>query len=338
MKKIRYGVIGTGWIARSFISAARLTGKFELCALYSRKEETANTFLGDLPETAAVYTDLEEMAASAIDAVYIASPNRFHFPQAKRFLEAGKHVLVEKPAAVTPKQIAALQSLARQKGLIFMEAMPTIHMPSFASFCEAVKKAGNISTLRINFSQYSSKYPAYLNGELPNIFNPAMGTGCLMDLGIYCVYPMVALFGAPKRVEAWARFLDSGADSCGTALLFYPDQTAVLTYSKIDSSVIGSEIGGDQGTVVTDSISHMTNLRFVGVDGGKTVLHTTAPKEEQMKGEAETFFALVQGGDEEKKRYRELCDLSLMTSEVLARIRKKAGIVFPAEVEQDDKA
>ena len=261
MKKIRYGVIGTGWIARSFIGAARLTGKFELCALYSRKEETANTFLGDLPETAAVYTDLEEMASSAIDAVYIASPNRFHFSQAKRFLEAGKHVLVEKPASVTPKQVAALQSLAKNKGLIFLEAMPTIHMPPFALFQEAVAKTGNISTLRINFSQYSSKYPAYLKGELPNIFNPAMGTGCLMDLGIYCVYPVVALFGKPDRVEAWARFLDSGADSCGTALLFYPDKTAVLTYSKVDGSVIGSEI---TSSAASDSISHLTQSPLCG--------------------------------------------------------------------------
>ncbi len=338
MEQIRYGVIGTGWIAKSFIGAARLTGKFDFCALYSRKEETANAFLKDLPETATIYTDLEEMASSAIDAVYIASPNRFHFSQAKRFLEAGKHVLVEKPASVTPKQVAALQSLAKNKGLVFLEAMPTIHMPPFALFQEAVAKTGNISTLRINFSQYSSKYPAYLKGELPNIFNPAMGTGCLMDLGIYCVYPVVALFGKPDRVEAWARFLDSGADSCGTALLFYPDKTAVLTYSKVDGSVIGSEIGGDQGTVATDSISHLTNLRFVGIDGEQTTLYTTASKEEQMRGEAETFFSLIDGGERERERYRALSDLSLTVSEVLSRIRKKAGISFPTEVEQDDKA
>lgn len=191
------------------------------------------------------------MAASPdIDAVYIASPNVLHAAQSRLFLENGKHVLCEKPLAARPEEVESLQALAANRGLVYMEAIMLLHMPQLAVLEDAVGRLGRISLAHFDFSQLSSKYPAYLEGAaLPNIFNPAMETGALMDLGVYCVYPALYLFGEPEGLTASAVFLDSGADGAGAAVLRYPDKVAVLTYSKTGQAVAPSQIVGDRGTL-----------------------------------------------------------------------------------------
>ena len=192
-----------------------------------------------------VYTDLAQMAADEeIDAVYIASPNRLHYEQSKLFLQHGKHVICEKPITVEPEELQELQELAQQKNLIYIEALIGVYLPQMKVLQGAVERLGPVHLARFDFSQYSSKYPAYLRGELPNIFNPQMATGGWMDLGIYCLYPAIMLFGVPDHVHAHARFLSTGADGSGCVTLQYPDKTVVLTYSKTAQGTIGL---GDTG-------------------------------------------------------------------------------------------
>lgn len=82
-----------------------------------------------------------------------------------------------------------------------------LHLPARAVLHRALSRIGRIHTARLDFSQLSSKYPLYLAGKNPNIFNPEFATGCLMDLGIYCVYAALDLFGLPDSLEASAGFL-----------------------------------------------------------------------------------------------------------------------------------
>ncbi len=181
---IRYGIIGTGWITEAFLAGAAGVPGMALRAVCSRSEERGREFAArhgaDL-----VFTDPARMAASPdIDAVYIASPNVLHAAQSRLFLENGKHVLCEKPLAARPEEVESLQALAANRGLVYMEAIMLLHMPQLAVLEEAVGRLGRISLAHFDFSQLSSKYPAYLEGAaLPNIFNPAMETGALMDLG-----------------------------------------------------------------------------------------------------------------------------------------------------------
>jgi predicted dehydrogenase len=81
----------------------------------------------------------------------------------------------------------------------------------------AVERIGRVSSANLDFSQLSSKYPEYKSGGLPNVFNPQMATGCLEDLGIYCVYPALDLFGQPDDIKASASFMATGADGSGGA-------------------------------------------------------------------------------------------------------------------------
>ena len=213
---MNYAIIGTGWIAKASADGAKIAGGFTPYAVYSRTEEKGRIFAESVGAQR-VFTDLEEMAeCKEIEAVYIASPNAFHYAQSKLFLEHGKHVICEKPITVEPEEFEELFDLAKSKNLVYIEAIMMMHFPCRNVIGNALKRLGKITTARIDFSQLSSKYAALKRGELPNIFNPEMATGSLMDLGVYNVYFALYFFGVPERVTSTAFMLETGADGAGT--------------------------------------------------------------------------------------------------------------------------
>lgn len=325
---MHYAVIGTGWIVDSYIQGAALTGKWELAAVCSRSREKGLRF-GSNYGVFTVYTSVEELAADpAIEAVYVASPNRFHYEQSKLLLNAGKHVLCEKPITVSPEECEELQQLAAAKGLIYMEAIMMLHLPQRQAVLDALPQLGRITSAHFDFSQLSSKYPALLRGELPNIFNPKMATGSLMDLGVYCVYPALDWFGEPEKITASARFLPTGADESCTAIFEYPDKLLTLTCSKTGQSHLGSEILGDRGTLVIESISKLTGIRlFTGNDS--RLIWDDEEKPILMSGESMDFYRFIKDPEGTQKEYERASKLSLSVSRTMEKIRRLSGIRFP---------
>ena len=322
---MRYGVIGTGWIAKSFIDGARMLTNAEFCAVYSRTAESGGKFAKENGiET--VYTDINEFAKGDFEAVYIASPNRLHYEQSKLMLENGKHVICEKPITVEPEELEELQSLAKEKGLIYMEAIMYMHNPARKTLKKAVSQIGRITSVHFDFSQLSSKYPAYIRGELPNIFNPALATGCLMDLGIYCVYPALDLFGMPEKITACAHFMESGADGSGNAALLYPDMLVNLTYSKLGQDRLGSQIFGDNGTIAVESISKLINMKLIDNGGNSTEIIGDVAKEKLMGYEAAAFERFISNPNDED--YAVSCERALQVSKIMKKIRELSGIKF----------
>ena len=276
-----------------------------------------------------VFTDCQKMSeCDEIDAVYIASPNALHYEQSKLFLQKGKHVICEKPITVEPGELLELQSLAEEKGLIYMEAIMMLHLPQRKLLHEAVGRIGKVTSARFDFSQLSSKYPAFLAGNLPNIFNPSLATGCLMDLGIYCVYPAVDLFGEPEEIITKAGFLSSGADGFDNSILVYPDKQVNISCSKIGQSFIGSEILGDQGTLFIRSISQLTNITFINRDGREEKLVGSIEKSKLMSGEAKSFYHYITFPETYKMEYQENNRLTLLVNRMLKQMRQQAGIRF----------
>ncbi len=322
---MRYGIIGTGWIAKSFIDGARLLTDSEFIAVYSRTAESGGRFASE-NKIEKVYTDINEFAKGNFDAVYIASPNRLHYEQSKLMLENGKHVICEKPITVEPEELSELQSLAKEKGLIYIEAIMYMFNPARELLKEAVSKIGKITSVHFDFSQLSSKYPAYVAGELPNIFNPALATGCLMDLGIYCVYPALDLFGMPQKITACAHFMESGADGSGNAALLYPDKLVNLTCSKLGQDRLGSQIFGDNGTIVIESVSKLTNMKLVDKSGNTTEIIGDVEKEKLMGYEAVAFEEFIRNPD--GKYYVTVKQRALQTSRLMKEIRDICGIKF----------
>lgn len=325
---MKFGTVGTGWITDEFVKGTRLIDNFNLGAVYSRNKETGEKFAQKYG-CPAVYTDLNKMAESSdIDAVYIASPNSFHYEQSRIFLENGKHVLCEKPATVTPVQLEELTQLAEEKGLIYLEAIMMLHQPALKKLEKALSKIGKITTARFDFSQLSSKYQSLIDGKTPNIFNPEFKTGCFMDLGIYCIYPALHLFGIPHDIMATAGFLSTGADGYGSSIFVYPDFQLSLSYSKIGQSRLGSEIMGDNGTVVIGSISKLTDMKIIYNDGSEEIIEGDIPKEILMSREAESFYRFITEKKKYSAEYRYASELSIRVCGVMERMRRMAGIGF----------
>ena len=220
---LRFGTIGTGWITDEYIRGAKDSGLWKLAAVYSRDLARAQAYAGQHGATYA-YDTVEALAQSdKIDAVYVASPNALHYAHCKALLEAGKHVICEKPLCAQAAKVEELNRLAASRGLVFLEAIMFLHQPQLRSLELALGQIGTITLAKLDFCQRSSKLDRYLAGELPNIFNPQLETGALMDLGIYCVYPALYLFGKPESAQICSHLLKSGADGCGVDLLQLSD-------------------------------------------------------------------------------------------------------------------
>lgn len=322
---IKYATIGRGVIAETFIEGAKLTGRFELDAVYSRNEKTGREF-ADKYGAKKVYTSIDELSADTeIDAVYIASPNSCHFEQSKALLLAGKHVICEKPITTNAKAYALIKDIADSEGLIYMEAIIPIYTEFRSAIKEALGEIGNVAMAKIDYCQRSSRYDAFMAGEDMNIFDMSLHAGTLMDLGIYCVYAAVDLLGMPNSITATASYLRNGCDGSGAALFCYDDFTAVLSYSKTAQSAVGCEIVGDKGSVVIDKIGLYAEAKLIK-DGVTTPLTVFTPKAELMGMEAAAFADFIEGKDLDK--YTAASRLCIDVHTCMDEIKKSANIVY----------
>jgi predicted dehydrogenase len=325
---IRFGVIGTNWITEEFIKAARETGEFALTAVYSRTEERAKEFAAKFG-IRNLFTDLEVMAKSGeLDAVYIASPNSLHAEHAIVCMNHGKHVLCEKPIASNSNELKEMITAAKKNNVLLMEALKSTVLPNFQAIREHLHKIGPVRRYFASYCQYSSRYDAYKQGTVLNAFNPAFSNGALMDLGIYCIYPLVVLFGKPDRIKADALMLGSGVDGEGSILLKYGEMDAVVMYSKIANSHLPAEIQGENGTMVIDKINQPEKVEIRYRDG--TIENITRPQASKaMFYEAKEFIDLLKNGRLESSANSYANSLAAL--EIMDEARRQIGLVFPAD-------
>ncbi len=328
MKTVKLGIVGTGWIAKAFADSLKYNEGLEAAAVCSRKYETGKKF-ADLIGAKTVFTDVAEMASSdEIEAVYIASPNSLHYAQSKLFLHSGKHVICEKPIVTEPEEFEELFFFAKEKKLVYLEAIMMMHFPNKNIIKNELVNLGKIHTAHIDFSQRSSKLDAYLKGELPNIFNPEFATGCLMDLGVYNIYFALYFFGMPEDIISCAGFLESGADGYGTAVFRYEDKDVTLTYSKLGQDRNGSQIFGEEGTMCIDSISKLINIKVIYKNSEEKILAGETVKEEVMSYEAHDFYRYITDYDRCFDEYSECGKFSKNVSKIMKKIRENCLIKF----------
>lgn len=329
LKKIRFGIIGTNKITEEFLKGAKKVDEFVLGAVYSRKEETAKKFAlkYDVENT---FTNLEKMAKSdLIDAVYIASPNSFHYEQAKIFLRNKKHVFCEKSMASNSKEVESMIELANQNNVLLMEGMKTTLLPNFKIIKDNLHKIGKIRRYFASYCQYSSRYDKYKEGIILNAFKNDLSNGATMDIGVYCIYPMVCLFGVPKEIKASNFMLESGVDGQGSALFKYEDMEGSIIYSKIANSYLPAEIQGEEGTIIIDTINDMKKIT-INYRNGNTEIISGDQIEENMMYEVKEFIGLINNGTLESKINSH--ENSLNTSKVMEEIRNQIGLVYPADL------
>ncbi|MCL2842980.1 MAG: Gfo/Idh/MocA family oxidoreductase [Oscillospiraceae bacterium] len=314
---MKLAVIGTSLIVEKFVDAVSQCPELEVAAVYSRTEETARRFAeqAGIPGT---YTDLEALAAATeIDGVYIASPNACHFEQSLTMLRGGKHVLCEKPATTCEAELLELLRVANQHGVVFLEASKHLFSPGIGILRDLLPEIGPIRRASLVFNQYSSRYDEFKQGIIHNVFTPELAGGALLDIGVYCVQMMVALFGLPREIVSLSVPLHTGVDGQGAVIAKYDGCLVELSYSKIVQAVTPNEIVGEAGSLVFEKLSRIEQVQVVMRDGEtRQISCNSLPN--QMVYEAQAFYEMAQN-PEKAAPYHEYSRMALAVMDEIKR-------------------
>ena len=303
---LRLGIIGTSWISHEFINAAHQTGHYHLQAVYSRKMKTAQDFCEPYG-VISCYTDLVDFLDSELDVVYIASPNSLHFAQAKLAILAKKHVIIEKPAVTSPVEWKELVKLAKDHHVYLFEAARNYQEAAFQVVKDFLSNQ-EILGANFTFAKYSSKLPALLAGEIPNIFSDLYAGGALMDLGVYCLYLAIGFF-----------------DLYGQGILIYPEFQVAIQAGKNITSHLPAEIYTKTGTLTLNAVAAMDQAQFVS-HSGEVIDLPIESCSHVMQEEAEAFPLAIAG--QKETAYLEWLKTAEQVHETLYQMRQSAGIQF----------
>ena len=319
---MKLAIIGTGKIVADALEALSETDieVTSICARpHSREKAERFASLYDISE---VYTDYDRLLAEAdIDTVYIGLINSVHYEYAKRALEAGKHVILEKPFTDTLCEAEELFAIARKKDLFIFEAITALHNGVFKRMREDLPKIGPLRVMLANFSQYSSRYDRYLNGIVDPAFDPECKGGALRDINIYNIHFAAALLGAPKSAEYYPNNGFNGIDTSGVLVMDYGDIKAVCTAAKDSDSPCFIMLQGENGYMRIDGKpngpENLTTLIRNGADGSH--IYTEEPHH-RMAEEFRDFAEIIADGDHKRADYYANETLEVM------RIMQLAGI------------
>ena len=254
---MKLGILGTGMIVREFLPwLAGPDCPFTVQALCStqRSAPMADEMCEQygIPQHTTNYFELLQW----VDVIYLAVPNLQHYRYAKVALEAGKHVIVEKPMACTAAQTEELAALARRKKVFLFEAMTTQYLENYNKIRELLPRIGRVKLVQCNFSQYSSRYDAFCAGETPVSFDPECAGGALMDLNVYNISYIVGLFGGPNQVHYLAN-MERGIDTSGILTMEYNSFKAVSMAAKDCGAPARYVIQGTKGYILQLSLIHI---------------------------------------------------------------------------------
>ena len=193
MKKL--AIIGTGWISSSFVEAVQQTNSFEVVSVYSRTIEKAEKFAIKYQIPSWTNQWSEFLLENNWDVVYIGSPNHTHGNYSKQLLEHQKNIIVEKPSFLSVEEWDEVHQLAVEKNLLVIEAIRHYYEPAFQEIGKLIApRIDEVKGAVLSYAKYSSKYDAFLNGQIANSFSLASGGGALMDLGVYPIYNAISWF------------------------------------------------------------------------------------------------------------------------------------------------
>jgi predicted dehydrogenase len=249
---VRWGILSTAHINRLVIPPAQESSKIDLVAVASRNQEAADQYARtwQIPRAHGTYEALLEDAA--VEAIYISVPNSLHVEWTIKALEAGKHVLCEKPFDQRPERVEETFDVAEREGRLVMEAFMYRHNPQTAKLMELVEGGaiGLLQTIRAAFS-----YSLY---DADNVrLRADVEGGALMDVGCYCVNGSRLLGGEPERVYGEQVVGPTGVDVRFHGMMRFPSGVV----SQWDCGMVMPERDeleaiGDEGSLFLDDPFH----------------------------------------------------------------------------------
>lgn len=247
---MKLAVLGTGKIVEEALPVLKEIAGIELKAIVStaRSLEKGQALADQFGINEASSDFAAVLQKVDIDTVYVAVPNHLHFEMAKQALQAGKHVICEKPFTMTFEELQELVVIAKAKDLILLEAITNQYLGNFHFMKENLAQLGDIKIVECNYSQYSSRYDAFQRGEILPAFDASKGGGALRDLNIYNIHIVVGLFGLPKNIHYMAN-IERGVDTSGILMLDYDSFKVACIAAKDCSAEVRSTIQGNKGSL-----------------------------------------------------------------------------------------
>jgi predicted dehydrogenase len=240
---LRWGIYGTGWISEEFASSCTTHTGQQIISVASRTEGKAKEFAEKMNITEFDESYETLAAREDIDAVYIATRPSGHLEHALIAINAGKHVLVEKPFALNPDEARQIFEAAKAAGVFAMEAMWNRYLPQ-ASVVRQIKEQGLLGEPRlmlVDFCQDHTDMPArWVKG----------GGSAMYDMGVYPVAFSIEHMGYPSSIRALGQLSESGVEAEVTAILDYENGArAIFTLSALNHAPHHATISGTEGII-----------------------------------------------------------------------------------------
>ncbi len=323
---LRWGIMGPGWIAELFTKSVQAHTRQVIAAVGSRSLERSRAF-ADKHAVPAAYGSYEELAAADdIDIVYVATPHNFHHAAAVLALDAGRHVLIEKPIAMNAAEARDLRDRAEAAGLFAAEALWSFFLPKFDVVRQLLEQQalGELTTVIAEYGEHFD--------PSNRIFDPALAGGPLLDLGTYPLALITTLLGEPNKVKAIGTEHSSGVNGQISAIMSFDGGAQAMVNTQLyNFTPTAATLVGRTATLIFDGMFNRPGGFTVCYPDGTTLRYDepTGAHFDGLHFQAAAVARSIHAGGLGVPE-RPLSE-SITTMDVADNIRHQLGIVYPGE-------
>ncbi|WP_447411326.1 Gfo/Idh/MocA family protein [Clostridium perfringens] len=322
MKKLKWGILGPGNIARDFAQALnRVNG--EVYAVASRNKERAEKFARENNVKKAYGSYDEIIKDKDIDVVYIATPHSNHYEYSIKSLNNNKHVLCEKAITVNERELEEALKIAREKNLVLEEAMTLFHMPLYEKVIKKINKEdlGKVNMVQVSFGSFKEY------DENNRFFNLDLAGGALLDIGTYALsFARYFLSSMPEEILSTVKKAKTGVDEeSGIILKTKEDEIATISLAFRSKMPKRGIVSCDNGFITIDNFPRANKATINYLDGAVEVIECG---EEEKALDYEVIF--MEERIKENKESNSI-DLTYYVTKIMNKVRKDWGIVYPFE-------
>ena len=309
--------MGTGGIAREFVSDVKTHTEMTVSAIGSRNLEKANSFIPGIKG----YGSYEDLVNSDVDAIYVATPHQMHSENTLLALNAGKPVLCEKPFSVNAYEARAMSDTAKSKKLLLMEAMWTRYLPHIQKVRELLPELGEVKNIQADHGQSLM--------HIKRLTDPNYAGGALLDLGIYPISFAFMVLGKPEKITAKG-VIENGVDLQSSAIFEYSGgrQAVINTVMNAKSPTTASINGTRARLELSTSFYRPTDMRLI-YDDGRIVEFKNEYRGHGLREQAIYFEKMLISGKKESPLLPMSETVEIM--ECLDEIRNQIGLKYPFE-------
>jgi len=325
-QEFRWGILGTGGIARAFARDLSYLNNHIVAAVGSRKLEKANEFAMEFPGCTAHGSYEALVADPSIDAIYVATPHPMHVSNTVLALNAAKPVLCEKPFALNSAQAKLMVEASIDNNVALLEAMWMRFLPHIQQVKKIIASGilGEIISITADHGQRLA------DQGIERLVEPSLAGGALLDLGIYPVSFAHMVLGVPENVQASAVMTDKGVDASTSMVFTYASGAqALLTTTMIAQTPCRAVISGINGWLEIDRTFYNPTSKRVHLFDGTVTEYPSNYQGHGLREQAIEFAHIVRSGHYESEHLTHKDTLEIM--ELMDLIRNKIGLKYPGE-------